>query len=219
MESTRASLIESIKKQVRCRIAQKYNWKRTPHSVIEKLQRKFFRMIFIRTTLSLDKNTVTQRIDLGIDDLGRDVASGLKEYLNLLLGRGVELHTLLVLGSRVKGRAKPESDVDVMIIASKLPGRSSPELTNFPQKILNIRRWLLLVDAPLFIGTQPSACCSKEEFLQWLKEFKIVALDAIYYGKVIYDDGFWKHVLNTSKEIEKRYKLNKSKLKQILLPL
>ena len=216
---TRASIMENIQEQVRHRTAQKYNWKRIPHGALEKLQRKFFRTVFLRSRFRVVRNSANQRIDLGIDDLGRDIALGLKEYVNLLLSRGVKLHTLLVLGSRVKGRGKSESDVDVMIIASELPGRSMDELTNFPQKILGIRRWLLLMDAPLFMGIQPSGCCSKEEFLGWLKEFKIQALDAIYYGRIIYDDGFWKYVQSTFKEIEERYGLEKKELKRILLSL
>lgn len=211
--------MESVQEQVRRRMSQKYNWKRIPYNILEKLQRKLCRILFLRSRVHVARNLVNQRIDLGIDDLGRDVALGLKDYVNLLLSRGVKLHTLLVLGSRVKGREKPESDVDVMIIASKLPGKSSPELTNLPQKILNIRRWLSLRDAPLFMGIQPSACCSREEFLQWLKEFKISALDAIYYGKVICDDGFWTYVLSAFKEIEEKYRLKETELKRILLAL
>jgi len=219
MKWTQASIMENIREQVTHRISKKYNWKRTPSSLLEKLQRKLCRIIFLRPRVHVAGNSPDQGIDLGIDDLGRDVGLGLKEYVNLLLGRGVKLHTLLVLGSRVKGRAKPESDVDVMIIASKLPGKSSPELTNIPKKILNIRRWLLLIDAPLFMGIQPSACGSKGEFLQWLKEFKIQALDAIYYGRIIYDDGFWKYVQGIFKEREERYRLEKKELKRILLSL
>jgi len=213
--------MKNIQEQVRRRMCQKYNWKRIPYRILEKKWRKLCRIVFLKSRVYVLGNLANQRIDsyLGTDDMGRDVASGLRQYINILLNRGVKLHTLLVLGSRAKGRAKPESDVDVMIIASKLPGRSSPKLTNLSQKILNIRRWLLLCDAPIYIGIQPSACCSKEEFLLWLKEFKISALDAIYYGKVIYDDGFWKHVLQVFEEIEKKYKLDKKKLKEMLSAL
>jgi len=219
MKWTQASIMKNIREQVRHRMAQKYNWKRIPHSILEKLQRKLCQIIFLRSRVHFARNSTNQRIDLGIDDLGRDVASGLKEYANLLLSRGVKLHTLLVLGSRVKGHAKSESDVDVMIIASKLPGKSAAELTNIPQKILNIRRWLLLADAPLFMGIQPSGCCSKEEFLRWLREFKISALDAIYYGKVVYDDGFWKYGLNVFKEIKEQCGLKETEIKRVLLVL
>ena len=219
MRWTQASIMENIQEQVTRRMPKKYNWKRVPSSVLNKLQMKLCRIIFLSSRARVATNSAEQRIDLGIDCLGRDVALGLKEYVNLLLGRGIKLHTLLVLGSRVKGRAKPESDVDVMIIASKLPGKSLPEITNLPQKILNMRRWLLFRDAPLFMGIQPSGCCSKEEFLQWLKNFKILALDAICYGKVIYDDGFWKHALSTFKKVKEKYGLNETELKRILLIL
>lgn len=208
--------MENVRKQVRRRMTMKYNWKRIPFTVLEKLQRKFFRIIFARSKIDASVETDREGMNLGIDELGRDVFTCIKKYVEILLQRGVKLHTVIVLGSRVKGRWKPESDVDVMVIASGLPGRSIPEPTNFVQKVLNIRRSILLSDAPLFVGIQPSACCSKEEFLQWLKEFRASALDAVYFGKVIYDDGFWKHVLNVIEDIEKRYKLDRAELKQIL---
>jgi hypothetical protein len=119
----------------------------------------------------------------------------------------------------VKGRGKPRSDIDVTVIASNLPGRSSPEFPNIPQKILNIRRWLLLNDAPIFMGIQPSLCCSKKEFLQWLSEFRLIVLDAICYGKIIYDDGFWKEVLAEFGEIEDKYGINRMEIKKLLISL
>ena len=66
----------------------------------------------------------------------------------------------------------------------------------------------MLNDAPLFMGIQPSACCSREEFLLWLKGLRISALDALYYGKVVYDDGFWNKALHEFKKIKKKYGLN-----------
>jgi predicted nucleotidyltransferase len=218
---TQASIIENVQEQIRRRISQKYNWKRTVLFSIVQLKKKFYRIVFSRrhNAFHTDLAGIKSDIDLGVDEFGRDVARCLMEYANLLVNRGVKLHTLVVLGSRAKGRGKPESDVDIMVIASNLPGKKMPEFANLPQKILNIRQQLLLADGPLFIGVEPSSCCSKEEFLQWLRRFKVVALDAIYYGKVIYDDGFWKHVVQTFKKIEQKYGLDNTKLKEMLFVL
>jgi predicted nucleotidyltransferase len=158
-------------------------------------------------------------LSLGIDEYGRDVVSCLREYASLLISRGVKLHTLIVLGSRAKGRGKPESDVDVLVIASNLPGRKTSEFTSLSQKIMNIRQRLLLTDFPLSIGVEPSSSCSKEDFLRWLKEFKVAALDGVYYGKIIYDDGFWNEVQRIFKELEKKYRLQETRLKEMLLVL
>lgn len=205
-----------MKKQVRRRIAQKYDWKRNPYRVLQRLQKKLLRLPSSRARSDTRRNSLSQHSYLGIDDTGRDVASELMVYAEYLQNRKVKLHTLLVLGSRAKGRAKPESDVDVLIIASRLPGKSSAELTNFAQKIMDIKRSFLLTDTRISIGIQPSGCCSKEEFLQWLHEFKILAWDAICYGKEVYDDGFWQYALKASKEIEEKYGLEERELKHIL---
>ena len=201
------------------RLVQKHNWKRNPSRALQKLQKKLLRLPYSRSALSTGKSSNDQELFLGIDDTGRDITSGVKVYAEYLLNRGVKLHTLLVLGSRAKGRAKPESDVDVLIIASKLPGKSSAELTNLAKKIMDIRRMFLLADTHVYIGIQPSGCCSKEEFLLWLYEFKILAWDAICYGKEVYDDGFWKYALKVSKEIKEKYGLDDMELKQILWTL
>ena len=214
METKQTMLLKNIKEQIEHRKSQKYNWKRIPFGELEKIQRRFLRLFFLHYR---ESKSTDQLIDIGTDDLGRDVALGLKEYVHLLKCRGVLLHTLLVLGSRAKRRGKSGSDVDVMVIASNLPGKSMPKLTNFPQKLLNIRRWLLLSDAPLFMGIQPSGCCSREEFLVWLKDLNILTLDALYYGIVVYDDGFWENILELFKNIEKKFGLQEMNIKKRLL--
>jgi predicted nucleotidyltransferase len=217
---TQSSIIESVQKQIRKRVSQKYNWKRTVSSSLVRLEKVIFRFTFRRARFSCGA-FIAQQDDLGlsVDESGRSIAGCLREYVNLLINRGVKLHTLLILGSRAKGRGKPESDVDVMVIASDLPGRKMSEFTNFPQKIMNIRQQLLLTDFPLCIGVQSSSNCSREEFLQWLREFKVAALDAVYYGKVIYDDGFWSKVMQNFKEIEKKFRLRETTLREMLLVL
>jgi hypothetical protein len=187
--------------------------------MMEKLEKRVNRMLYPARAMPSAKRDLNIHFDLGTDELGRDVASGLGEYVLLLLRRNVQLRTLIVLGSRAKGRSKPESDIDVIVIASNLPGRSSAELSNIPQKILNIRRRFLLSDAPIFMGIQPSGCGSEEEFLTWLRDFKLSALDAVYYGKVIYDGGFWEQVLVEFRKIESKYRLNETNLKELLVPL
>jgi len=213
-------ILKSVREEIEKRISLKYNWKRTISSTLARFEKLIFRLIFRPERFS--KKTCVSKfkdLDLGVDELGRNIAFCLKQYVTLLRNRGLKIHTLIVLGSRAKGRGKPDSDVDVMIIASNLPGVKTPEFTNFPQKIMNIRQRLLLSDFPLCIGVQPSACCSREEFISWLKRFRVVALDAIYYGKVIYDDGFWEKALQLFKKLEKEYRLNETKIKEMLFVL
>ena len=74
-------------------------------------------------------------------------------------------------------------------------------------------------DRPLYLGIEPSGCCSKEEFLERLRSFDIQALDAIFYGRVIYDDGFWDVAKAQYTEIECKYGLDPLYLKKLLFPL
>jgi len=204
-----------MKKQTNRRMSGKYGWKRTALGVLQ-AQSKSYRYFFAGSRVNLGFKSGVQKHGFDDNDLGQDVWLGLKMYVRILLDRKVKLHTLLVLGSRAKGRAKPSSDIDVLVIASGLPGRSSAELTNLAQKISNIRRSILLADNSIFLGIQPSGCCSREEFLQWLGEFKILAWDAICYGIQVYDDGFWAHALRRSKEIRYRYGLEDTELRHVL---
>jgi predicted nucleotidyltransferase len=218
--NTRITLL--VEEQIKKRMLQKYGYKRTVLFLIERLERKILQFILRSSSKEYYKKFKRKQKSgeyLGVDEYGRDVVFCLKEYAHLLIRKGVKLHTLIVLGSRAKGRGTPESDIDVMVIASNLPGVKTPEFTNLPQKIMNLKQRLLLSDFPLCIGVQPSACCSREEFLSWLKSFRVVALDAIYYGKVIYDDGFWEKALQLFKKLEKEYRLNETKIKEMLLVL
>jgi len=151
--------------------------------------------------------------NLGVDEFGRDIAKGMPKYVDILKKRGFKVHTVLVLGSRVKGHWKPESDIDVTVIAEGLPKDVNISVI---RRLLGLARWFMLSDVPLFMGVEPSGCCSREEFLQKLENFDVHALDAVYYGKVIYDDGFWQQVQKKFREMEEKYDLRNTPLKQKL---
>lgn len=213
-------IVNKVRKEVRLRLSQKYSVKRTISGVltnaIKKIEKPFVVVSGLKR-VGVSSNALT--LDLGKDGYGRDVASGLQYYITLLRRRNVKIHTIIVLGSRAKGRARPKSDVDVTIIASDLPGKSIAEFTNFAQKIMNIKRYVLLSDFPLLIGVQLSHCCSKLEFMQWLTEFRVIALDAVYYGKIIYDDGFWKRVRRAFAEMDDKYSLSDTDIPKLLFAL
>jgi hypothetical protein len=78
MEQTQSSIMKEIREQVEHRLSLKYNWKRIPHSAIEKLQKRLGIMLF--PTPRIRRYSGDQEVDLGTDETGRDVASGLKEY-------------------------------------------------------------------------------------------------------------------------------------------
>ncbi len=131
---------------------------------------------------------------LGVDEFGRDVKLGLQRYLNLLKTRKVKIRSLVVHGSRTKGSWSPKSDIDVIVITNDAP----------PSK-------KLLSDHPLYLGVE-AVSCSAIDFIHWIRECRLVALDAMYYGQVIFDDGFWIEARMALLQLEKEHNISPSDL-------
>lgn len=184
----------------------KRSWRKKCKTAVKRLYRRVCYFLFGIHAENIRKGSPTSA--LGTDEFGRDVESGLLKYVNLLKKRGILVHTVLVLGSRAKGHWKPESDVDVTVIATNLPCE---------RNLLRLRRWFVLSDRPIYMGIEPSGCCTKEEFLLKLKNFDLQALDAMYYGKIIYDDGFWSEAKRIFEKIEEKYNLQETNLNKMLL--
>jgi hypothetical protein len=131
---------------------------------------------------------------LGVDEFGRDVKLGLQHYLKLLNTRDVEVRSLVVHGSRTKGAWSPKSDIDVLVITNDTP----------PSK-------KLLSDNPLYLGVE-AVSCSAKDFMHWIRECRLVVLDAMYFGQVIFDDGFWVEARMAFLQIEKEYNISRDDL-------
>lgn len=207
-------IIEKIKKEVEQKLVEKKSRKKRLKNLVERSRIKILYRIFGDSKIQVKRYQQSSRF--GCDEFGRDVEDGLYKYINILKNRGLEVHTVILLGSRAKGTWTPKSDVDVTIVASNLP----KERKNFALKrLLGLKRQIVLSDRPLYLGIEPSGCCSKEEFVKKLRSFDTQALDAIFYGQIIYDDGFWKIVKTEYSEMEKKYGLKDLPLKELLFPL
>ena len=200
-----------VEKQVKKKLAMKKGFRKKAKVAIEKGVRAFSRQILGSSHSRIKMYTGTSAF--GKDELGRDVEDGLLSYVQLLKQRGIKLHTVIVMGSRAKGRWKPQSDIDVTIIADNLPREGRNSLS---KRILALHKGFLLSERPLYMGIEPSGCCSEDEFLKRLRQFDIQILDAIFYGKVIYDDGFWAKVIKEYETLMKKYSLEKLPLKELL---
>ena len=209
---TQTKILRHVNKQIAEWLPEKYGWKRGPHRTYMRVYKIISHVLIGRRTWNSSGGQ-----DFGVDEFGRSIKYGVKKYVNILRNRGIKLNTVLVMGSRAKGRWKPSSDIDLTIIAENLP-----QMRNYPRplnRIAALRRWFLLSDIPLFMDIEPSQCSNKEKFLEKLRKFDIHALDAVYYGKVIYDDGFWEKVKAMYKETERRFSLEKTDLKEKLYVL
>ena len=207
-------ILLQIEERVKNKVAVKKGYRKKLKKNFERLLRKILSTIFSSSSIEVKKFNGDS--SFGCDEYGRDIEDGLKKYINILKNRGIVLHTVILLGSRAKGLWTSRSDIDVTIIASNLPKEGK---SFFSRRLLNLKRSIILSDRPLYLGIEPSGCCSKEEFLERLRSFDIQALDAIFYGRIIYDDGFWSQVMETFNRMDNECQLPKDKLKKLLRPL
>lgn len=214
MNRSNEEIIARIERQVARKMAMKRGYRRKFKQIIERQLRKVLYQVFS------PKNAVAPCLQgssmFGCDEFGRDVEQGLLQYVAILKSRGIEVHTVIVQGSRAKSSWKPESDVDVTIVANNLPkeGRSF-----FSFRLRDLRRRILLSDRPLFLGIEPSGCCSREEYLKRLERFDLQVLDAILYGRVVFDDGFWSQVKSKYEGLVKKNKLETAPLRELISPV
>jgi len=205
-------VIQKVKKEVGQKLASKKSYRKKFKTIFERISKRILRRILNNPKVKIKKYGQDSRF--GCDEFGRDVEDGLRQYIKLLKSRKLQVHTVIVLGSRAKGSWTPESDVDVLIIAGNLPKEGRNTLT---KRLFGLRKKLILSDRPIYLGIEPSGCCSKTEFLERLEMFDIQALDAVFYGRVVYDEGFWRKVKKKYRDMERKYGLEQIPLKEMLV--
>jgi len=204
-------ILRHIENQIRRKLKMKRGYRKRAKVILEKTLRWFSRKTVFPSDMKVQQYVGDSLF--GCDELGRDVEDGLQKYVSLLRTRGVRMHTVIVLGSRAKETWKPESDIDVTIVADDLPKEGRNFLT---RRLLDLRRRIILSDRPIRMGIEPSGCCSREEFLKRMEQFDVQALDAVLYGQVIYDDGFWQTAKVNFKELAKKHGLEELALRRLL---
>jgi hypothetical protein len=191
-----------IDKEIDDRLRSKYRWSEKKYGP-RKILKKFLVIIgYHLFGVKYKFPYLPAPINFGYDRFGRDVASGLLLYLQLLQGRGLAIRSLVVLGSRAKGTWHPESDVDVLVI---LQQRSE-------------KRRRFFSDHPLYASIEPTVCYDTE-FMQWINECRLVALDAMYYGVIAFDDGFWAEAVKVFGHVERERNLPRDELLRRLAPI
>jgi hypothetical protein len=198
----REEVLQQIRDQVARKLKTKGTWRKPARALVQRL----LRTLSLRTSKTdypqQLRGSSCSGLDLGKDNFGRDVAENVSIYANLLRSRGVRLHTVLVLGSRAKGKWTPDSDVDLVVLADDLPSK-------------HYERWYAVRDSPINMGADICAC-TPIEFLEYLREFRIWALDAVFYGRIAYDDGLWSGILAHFTEMENKYGLNRHEIAETL---
>jgi hypothetical protein len=198
--------LNHIESQLQNRLQARALWKKWKKGPIT-----FFRNFLGKIVHEFyEKNTVS-KVGEGVVNPNIDLDRALQSYVKLLKRRGLKVHTVVVVGSRAKNRWHSKSDIDTTVIASGLPNA-------FAQRFSFSARSRVLSDSPLFLGVQGLGF-TPDEFVGGLKNLSLLCLDAVYWGKVVFDDGFWKKAIYSIKEIEKDYGIRESIIKKKLLAI
>lgn len=120
-------------------------------------------------------------LKLGLIWNGTRAEDVLREFLDDLRSKGVDLRTVIVIGSRARGTWKTSSDIDLVVIV-----RSERDLKN----VILGRNVGIIDPKPYTISEAKEA----------LKNFDTTIIEALEYGLIVYDSGFWKHIAKEYKE-------------------
>ena len=116
-KATATQLHSWIDWQIRERLRSKYRWSQSkwgPRKVFRRYLKLIGYHLFGSEYPAL--NPAKLPVYLGVDEFGRDVATGIQLYSDIVRKRGVDIRTLIVLGSRAKGTWNAKSDVDLLIM-------------------------------------------------------------------------------------------------------
>ncbi|MEM2122171.1 MAG: nucleotidyltransferase domain-containing protein [Candidatus Bathyarchaeia archaeon] len=127
-------------------------------------------------------------------------ASNLERFIGDLAGDLKPL-TVILHGSLAKGGFVDKfSDMDIIVISPKLREVEAGE------------RYIRLLEASQkhFLKADLAAY-TPQEFLQMIKGLNPFALDAVFYGILLYDeDGFWKLAIEEFEKCRDKYDLRKT---------
>jgi len=127
-------------------------------------------------------------IDIGKIWNGRPAIEYLADYIEQL-SKLTDVRVAIVIGSRAKGNWKLSSDIDAIIVVDK-----AVSYTELPS--------LGIVDPKIY---------TIEELIDAIKAAEYELIEAFEEGKIIYDDGVWKEMQKTYKEVKERLKIRRYK--------
>jgi predicted nucleotidyltransferase len=173
-------------------------WKKGPVAIAKRLIKKVLSAFIDRYEV---KEHVNKNQPFNKEMFEKNLNKLFIKYFKLLQQRGLNVHSIVLLGSWAKNRGHAKSDLDIIVVATGLP-------TGPIGRILRNRK---LTEFPLFLGIEPYGY-TKQEFLECITHLDLRALDALYCGKVLFDNGFWQQAQENSKLIEEKYLLKKEEL-------
>jgi len=135
------------------------------------------------------------KMDLGRTWDGRDVNEIVKRWMREGSKR-YKLRTVIAIGSRVEGRAKPWSDLDVVVIVEK-PQRGEINWRDFRVE------GCLIIEPRIY---------DEKEFLNALENLDLSALEAMHHGLVLFDDGFYEKARRVYEKVVREWELKRTEI-------
>ena len=126
-------------------------------------------------------------------DYLKNVNNILAEYSKIVSSK-LGKFTGVLYGSMARGDNNLWSDIDFLVITDKLP----------QNPLRRIEFLYSLTEASIEVKG-----FTRNEFLNMIEKRNPIALDSLYEGKIIVDDGFWEIAMNKFEEVKKRYELVK----------
>lgn len=131
---------------------------------------------------------------------GENVDEVLKRWLAKVSQRST-LRMVVAIGSRTEGKAKPWSDLDLVVVVKEAPE--------------GLDRWFSF-RVPECEIIEPRVY-TEEEFIEALEELDLSALEAMHHGILIYDNGFYKKAFEVFLRVTKKWKLKRERFGWISL--
>jgi hypothetical protein len=141
-----------------------------------------------------------EKFNFGIDEEGKDITQDVYRFVDEVLRSGLGVRSVVVTGSRAGGDYRPWSDLDLVLVAEGLP-------PGHRQRSLLLRSLYLGPSC----GGMDVRPYTPDEFLESIWDIDVAAWDSLYYGKVLYDDGFWRLAKREFKRLRAEWRLRKLK--------
>ncbi|HID90368.1 TPA: nucleotidyltransferase domain-containing protein [Candidatus Bathyarchaeota archaeon] len=104
--------------------------------------------------------------------------------------QGIALHSIVLFGSVARHEERRWSDVDLLVIADFSSG-----LKCFEESHVDLEE-----PSPVAVEVHPAR---KEWFIDDLKHQRLTAIEALEFGVVLYDVGFWEEMLLKFAELKR----------------
>ncbi len=123
-----------------------------------------------------------KEVDAGTIWNGRPAMKIIKQFLEDIKGRGVNVKVVVLISSRARGDWKPWSDIDLLVVIDRDENRRK-----IPVGLIDVKPYTV------------------KELLEGIRKCEVEVIEAFEYGKVILDDGTWAYMRSEYEKVKRKY--------------